>query len=110
MKPLIEDDIVKAVSLTGSEKAGKKIAKSQVKSKKNSFRAGGNNSCIVLNDADLDTYLNVMVKARMQNTGQSCIAAKRFIVQEDIYDDFLKRFVHEIKELKSGDPSEDLLK
>ncbi|MDG5492928.1 NAD-dependent succinate-semialdehyde dehydrogenase [Psychroserpens sp. SPM9] len=106
IETIIESDSIKAVSLTGSEKAGKKIAAIAGKHlKKTVLELGGNNACIILNDADLDQYLDIMVKARMQNTGQSCIAAKRFIVQDTIYDEFLERFVDKIKELKSGDPS-----
>ena len=65
---------------------------------------GGNNACIIWEDADLDKYMDTMVMARMQNTGQSCIAAKRFIVVEAIYDEFLMKFTKRIQALKSGDP------
>ncbi|MCK8482058.1 NAD-dependent succinate-semialdehyde dehydrogenase [Psychroserpens algicola] len=105
IESIIEDESIKAVSLTGSEKAGKNIAEIAGKHlKKTVLELGGNNSCIVLNDANLDKYLDVMVKARMQNTGQSCIAAKRFIVVESIYEEFVERFTTHVKELKSGDP------
>lgn len=102
---MIEDDIIKAVSLTGSEQAGKAIAtKAGAHLKKCVLELGGNNACIVWDDADLDTYIPTMVKARMQNTGQSCIAAKRFIVVADIYDTFLEKFEKEVTKLQSGDP------
>ena len=105
---LIEDDRIKAVSLTGSEKAGRSIAEISGKHlKKTVLELGGNNACIILGDADLDTHLDTIVKARMQNTGQSCIAAKRFIVVEAIYDEFLEKFTSKIKTLKSGDPLEE---
>ncbi|MFH6770828.1 NAD-dependent succinate-semialdehyde dehydrogenase [Gaetbulibacter aestuarii] len=105
---LIKNDIVKAVSLTGSEKAGRHIAKVAGEHlKKVVLELGGNNACIVLDDADLDTYLDTMVNARMQNTGQSCIAAKRFIVTKGIYDEFLGKFTKKIKDLRFGDPMEE---
>ncbi|WP_204346494.1 NAD-dependent succinate-semialdehyde dehydrogenase [Psychroserpens algicola] len=108
IESIIEDESIKAVSLTGSEKAGKNIAEIAGKHlKKTVLELGGNNSCIVLSDANLDKYLDVMVKARMQNTGQSCIAAKRFIVVESIYEEFVERFTTHVKELKSGDPSDN---
>ncbi|MEO9892031.1 NAD-dependent succinate-semialdehyde dehydrogenase [Aurantibacter sp.] len=102
---MIENDTVKAVTLTGSENAGRKIAATAAKElKKSVLELGGNNACIIWEDADLDTYIDTMVKARMQNSGQSCIAAKRFIVMENIYDEFLEKFTQKVKELKSGDP------
>ncbi len=111
IEAMIGDDRIKAVSLTGSEKAGRKIAEVAGKHlKKVVLELGGNNACVVLADADLDAYLEVMVNARMQNTGQSCIAAKRFIVEEKIYDKFLKRFTKMVKDLKEGDPSKDSTK
>ncbi|MFD2916035.1 NAD-dependent succinate-semialdehyde dehydrogenase [Psychroserpens luteus] len=106
IEKIIEDDIVKAISLTGSEKAGRKIAEIAGKNlKKSVLELGGNNACIILEDANLEKYMDTIVKSRMQNTGQSCIAAKRFIVVESIYDKFLKNFTTKIKDLKSGDPS-----
>jgi succinate-semialdehyde dehydrogenase/glutarate-semialdehyde dehydrogenase len=104
---LLKDDIIKAVSLTGSEKAGRHIAKIAGENiKKSVLELGGNNACIVLDDANLDTYLGTMVNARMQNTGQSCIAAKRFIVTKGIYDEFLGKFTKKVKDLKFGNPLE----
>ena len=105
---IIKNDHVKAVSLTGSEKAGRIIASLAGKHlKKSVLELGGNNPCIVLKDANLDKYIEIMVRSRMQNTGQSCIAAKRFIVVDSIYDEFLKLFTAKIKELTPGNPSSD---
>ena len=105
IEKVIEDKRVKAVSLTGSEAAGKKIAEIAGKNlKKCVLELGGNNACIVLADANLDQYLDTMVNARMQNTGQSCIAAKRFIVEEAIYDELIEKFKNRISELKIGNP------
>lgn len=102
---LLENPIVKAVSLTGSEKAGRNIAKIAGENlKKCVLELGGNNACIVLDDADLETNFDTMFNARMQNSGQSCIAAKRFIVTEGIYDNFMKRFKKSTKALKFDDP------
>jgi len=102
---IIAHDSVRAVSLTGSEKAGKAIAEIAGKHlKKCVLELGGNNACIILDDADLDKYMDTIVNARMQNTGQSCIAAKRFIVTEGIYDDFVERFKTKIEALNYNDP------
>lgn len=102
---LIAHNGIKAVTLTGSEKAGKSIAKTAGENlKKSVLELGGNNACIVWEDADLNTYIDTMVSARMQNTGQSCIAAKRFIVCEEIYDTFLDLFTAKVKALTTGDP------
>ena len=107
LEAVIQNDIVKAVTLTGSEKAGKSIAAVAGKSlKKTVLELGGNNACVVLDDANLDKYLDTMVSARMQNNGQSCIAAKRFIVTEKIYDTFLEQFTKKVKALKYGSPED----
>lgn len=105
---LMENDIVKAVSLTGSEKAGRKIAELAGKNLKPSLlELGGNNACIILEDADLDKHIDTIVKARMLNAGQSCIAAKRFIVVDAIYDEFIKKFTSKVEALHYGNPTEE---
>ena len=105
---MIGHDAIKAVSLTGSEKAGRAVAQTAGKNlKKAVLELGGNNACIVWEDADLDKHIDTMVKARMQNNGQSCIAAKRFIVLEAIYDEFLEKFEQKVKALKAGKPEEE---
>ena len=105
---IIKNDVIKAVSLTGSEKAGRAIAKiAGEQLKPTVLELGGNNACVILNDANLDEHLNTIVKARMQNTGQSCIAAKRFIVVEEVYEQFVDIFVKAMSELKQGDPNEE---
>lgn len=101
---LIQQSEIKAVTLTGSEKAGASVASEAGKNiKKSLLELGGSDPFIILKDADLDTAAKTAVKARMLNFGQSCIAAKRFIIEESIYDEFLKIFTREIKQLKSGD-------
>ncbi|GGX33512.1 NAD-dependent succinate-semialdehyde dehydrogenase [Aquimarina muelleri] len=105
IEEIIKNDIIKAVSLTGSEGAGRTIAKITGQYlKKTVLELGGNNACIIWEDAELDKHINTIVKARMQNTGQSCIAAKRFIVVESIYEEFLEKFKIKIESLKIGDP------
>ncbi|WP_405411794.1 NAD-dependent succinate-semialdehyde dehydrogenase [Maribacter sp. Asnod1-A12] len=105
IEKLIANDGIKAVTLTGSEKAGKSIARTAGENlKKSVLELGGNNACIIWEDADLDYHIDTMVTARMQNTGQSCIAAKRFIVCEAVYDSFVEKFTKKVRSLKSGDP------
>ncbi len=108
IETIIQNDIVKAVSLTGSEKAGRTIAKiAGAALKPIVLELGGNNACVVLADADLDAHIDTIVKARMQNAGQSCIAAKRFIVEAPIYDVFLEQFTKKVAALKVEDPQKD---
>ncbi|UZO81117.1 NAD-dependent succinate-semialdehyde dehydrogenase [Aquimarina sp. ERC-38] len=105
---LIKSPVVRAVSVTGSEKAGKTVASLAAENlKKSVLELGGNNACIIWEDADLDTYMDTIVKARMQNTGQSCIAAKRFIVVEAIYDKFLNLFKDKVKQFNIGNPQDE---
>jgi succinate-semialdehyde dehydrogenase/glutarate-semialdehyde dehydrogenase len=107
IEDIIGNDIVKAVSLTGSEAAGRTIAEIAGKNlKKAVLELGGNNACMVLKDADLDKYMDTMAWARMQNAGQSCIAAKRFIVVEDIYDEFLSKFKSKVESYMVGNPTD----
>ncbi|GGW60750.1 succinate-semialdehyde dehydrogenase/glutarate-semialdehyde dehydrogenase [Winogradskyella epiphytica] len=108
IEDIIGNDIVKAVSLTGSDKAGRKIAELAGKHLKPSLlELGGNNACIILEDADLDKHIDTIVKARMQNSGQSCIAAKRFIVVDKIYEEFIDKFKSKVENLKYGNPLEE---
>lgn len=105
VETIIENDWVKAVSLTGSEKAGRAIAAIAGKNlKKTVLELGGNNACVVWEDADLETYMDSMIKSRLQNAGQSCIAAKRFIVVESIYEEFLMKFKRALSDIRIGDP------
>lgn len=102
---VIEHPHVKAVTLTGSETAGSKVAeKAGQEIKKTVLELGGSDAFIVLDDADLEQAATVAVKSRMVNTGQSCIAAKRFILVESIADAFLEKFKAKMQSLKTGDP------
>jgi succinate-semialdehyde dehydrogenase/glutarate-semialdehyde dehydrogenase len=103
--PLLHDDRVVAATLTGSEPAGRSVARaSGSQLKKTVLELGGSDPFIVMPSADFEDAVTSAVKARVINNGQSCIAAKRFIVAAEIYDAFEKRFVERMKALKVGDP------
>jgi succinate-semialdehyde dehydrogenase/glutarate-semialdehyde dehydrogenase len=105
---VISDDRVKAVTLTGSEPAGRSVASTAGRQiKKAVLELGGSDPFIVLPSADLDAASTVAVKARVSNNGQSCIAGKRFIVHADIYDEFARLFVAKMKALAVGDPMDE---
>ena len=103
--PIIEDPRVAAVTLTGSEAAGSKVAERAGREiKKTVLELGGSDPFIVLADADLDQAAKVAADARLINSGQSCICAKRFIVVEPVREEFVKRFVAELSRRRMGDP------
>jgi succinate-semialdehyde dehydrogenase/glutarate-semialdehyde dehydrogenase len=102
---VIADDRVVAVTLTGSERAGQSVAAAAGDAlKKCVLELGGSDPFVVLSSADLDQAVPVAVQARVQNNGQSCIAAKRFIVEDAVYDEFTTRFVDAMAALTVGDP------
>jgi succinate-semialdehyde dehydrogenase / glutarate-semialdehyde dehydrogenase len=102
---LISDSRIKAVALTGSEAAGSVVAAQAGKSlKKSTLELGGSDAFIVLEDADLDRAVAWAVWGRINNTGQCCIASKRFIVVEKVADQFFNRFKASLQQLKPGDP------
>jgi len=108
VEQLLEDSRVAAVTLTGSEPAGRSVASIAGKQiKKVVLELGGSDPFIVMPSADLEAAATTAVKARTINNGQSCIAAKRFIVDARVYDDFEKRFVDVMKALRVGDPMDE---
>ena len=105
---LIDDPRIKGVCLTGSVAAGRSIAaRAGQNLKVSSMELGGSDAFIVLEDADLDLTIPWAVWGRMYNTGQTCCAAKRFIVVESIADAFIARFTAALSALKPGDPLDD---
>jgi succinate-semialdehyde dehydrogenase/glutarate-semialdehyde dehydrogenase len=108
VEAVVRDRRVAAATLTGSEGAGRSVAAiAGDEIKKTVLELGGSDAFVVMPSADLDRAAEVAVTARVQNNGQSCIAAKRFIVHEDVYDDFTDRFVSRIESLVMGDPLDD---
>jgi succinate-semialdehyde dehydrogenase/glutarate-semialdehyde dehydrogenase len=105
---VIEDSRVKAVTLTGSEPAGRAVAATAGQQiKKAVLELGGSDPFIVLPSADLEKAATTAVKARISNNGQSCIAGKRFIVHADVYDEFVTLFTDKMSALKVGDPMDE---
>ena len=102
---LIADDRVVAVTLTGSEGAGAKVAEAAGRAlKKVVLELGGSDPFVVMPSADIDLAAKTAVTARVQNSGQSCICAKRMIVHADVYDAFMEKFCAGMKAVKTGDP------
>src|SRR6478736_8355850 len=102
---VIADPRVAGVSLTGSERAGAAVAEIAGRNlKKVVLELGGSDPFILLSTDDLDATVEAAVSARLDNTGQSCNAAKRFIVHKDLYDPFMEKFTAAMDEWKAGDP------
>src|SRR5262245_17197008 len=108
VESVLDNPRVAAATLTGSESAGSSVAKAAgERIKKTVFELGGSDPFIVMPSADIDEAAKTAVKARVINNGQSCIAAKRFIVAEEIADEFERRFVEGMESLKVGDPMDE---
>lgn len=107
VRAIIEDDRIAAVTLTGSTEVGAIVASQAGKAlKKQVLELGGSDPFIVLADADLEAAADTAVKARFINVGQSCVNAKRFIVEDAVADRFVELFVEKARRLKIGDPME----
>lgn len=108
VESIIENPVVKAVTLTGSEPAGAAVASIAGKNiKKTVLELGGSNALIVFKEADIDKTVDICIQARFQNTGQSCIAGKRLLIDEKIADRFLEQLIQKVKTLKSGNPEDE---
>ncbi|GAA3510819.1 NAD-dependent succinate-semialdehyde dehydrogenase [Aquimarina addita] len=105
---IIKHTYVRGITLTGSSGAGKKIGqKATAELKKSVLELGSNDAYIILDDADLEVAVKMCVKGRIYNNGETCIAAKRFIAVDSIYEEFRDAFVKAMKDLKVGDPSKE---
>ncbi|MFF7472057.1 NADP-dependent succinic semialdehyde dehydrogenase [Streptomyces sp. NPDC008092] len=105
---ILRDERVRAATLTGSEPAGRAVAATAGEMiKKTVLELGGSDPYVVMPSADIDRAARIAVTARVQNNGQSCIAAKRFIVHTDVYDAFAEKFVAGMAALRMGDPMDE---
>ena len=108
VEEVLEDERVRAVTLTGSGGAGSAVAATAGKHiKKSVLELGGSNALVVFEDADLKEAVEISVQARFQNTGQSCIAGKRLLLHRSIAEEFTTKFVEKVRALRSGDPMEE---
>mgnify|MGYP003583113910 FL=1 len=103
---IVENDLVRAVTLTGSEDAGRTVAAKAAEAlKKTVLELGSNDAYLVLDDADLELAVDTCVKGRLFNNGQTCVNAKRFVVTEKNYDAFVSAYAKKFEAIKLGDPN-----
>jgi succinate-semialdehyde dehydrogenase/glutarate-semialdehyde dehydrogenase len=108
VEAILDDPRVRAATVTGSVGAGKAVASAAgARVKKTVLELGGSDPFVVMPDADLEAALETGVRARIQNSGQSCIAAKRFVLHEEIADDFTRGLVERFEALRVGDPLDE---
>lgn len=105
---LIKHKYVRGVTFTGSDEVGKQVAKEAASlSKKTVMELGSNDAFIVLADADIDHAVEMCIQGRVINNGETCVAAKRFVVVDSVYDEFRDKFIAQCKKLKVGDPTNE---
>lgn len=105
---IIANELVRGVTLTGSEEAGRHVAeKAGAVLKKTVLELGSNDAYIVLSDADIPMAATTCANGRIYNNGETCVAAKRFIVVDSVYDEFRNAFVERMKNIKMGDPTDE---
>ncbi|WP_270376165.1 NAD-dependent succinate-semialdehyde dehydrogenase [Marinicauda sp. Alg238-R41] len=105
---VIEHERVRGVTLTGSDGAGKVVAKKAAENlKKTVLELGSNDAYLILQDADLDVAVDACVTGRIYNNGETCVAAKRFVVTARHYDEFVDRFTQKMRAMKMGDPFDE---
>ncbi|NVK58237.1 MAG: NAD-dependent succinate-semialdehyde dehydrogenase [Alteromonadaceae bacterium] len=103
---LIKHDKIRGVTFTGSDSVGKSVAETAASlAKKTVLELGSNDAFVVLSDADIETAVQACVKGRIVNNGETCVAAKRFIITEAVYDEFKTQFLEAFKALRVGDPT-----
>lgn len=103
---LIKHKYVRGVTFTGSDKVGKQVAQEAASmSKKTVMELGSNDAFVVLSDADIDNAVDMCIQGRVINNGETCVAAKRFVIEDSVYDSFRDKFVEKCKALKVGDPT-----
>lgn len=108
VKEVIEDKNIVAITLTGSDPAGRSVASIAGQNlKKTVMELGGSDAYIVLDDVDLEKATDLATFGRLQNNGQTCIAAKRFVVLDAIYDEFLALFTKKMQAAKMGEPTDE---
>lgn len=105
---IIAHDLIRGVTMTGSDGAGRHIGQVATKNlKKSVLELGSNDAYLVLEDADIPLAVETSIKGRLYNNGQTCVSAKRFIVTDAVYDDFVSAFVKGMKAIKMGDPADE---
>jgi succinate-semialdehyde dehydrogenase/glutarate-semialdehyde dehydrogenase len=105
---IIEHKLVRGVTMTGSDAAGRYISQKASKHlKKSVLELGSNDAYLVLEDADLELAVKTCVQGRLYNNGQTCVSAKRFVVTEAVYDAFISAFVEQMKSINMGDPMKE---
>ncbi|BFT31968.1 NAD-dependent succinate-semialdehyde dehydrogenase [Alteromonas sp. D210916BOD_24] len=105
---LIKHKYVRGVTFTGSDEVGKQVAKEAASlSKKTVMELGSNDAFLVLADADIDHAVEMCIQGRVINNGETCVAAKRFVIVDSVYEEFRDKFIAQCKKLKVGDPTDD---